>query len=99
MLGGAELADEASVVISCEPEAVTVAVTVTTLAEGDTVADAGVDPTEDDAGIDDDTVADDEAVADATLEDVDEFVVVLPIAAAWNVENWFPGLMAKTIPC
>lgn len=32
------------------------------------------------------------------LENEDTFVA-LPIALAWNAANWFPGLMAKTIPC
>jgi hypothetical protein len=29
----------------------------------------------------------------------EEFVVVFPIAAAWNAANLVPGLMAKTMPC
>ena len=28
----------------------------------------------------------------------EEFVVVFPMAAAWNAANLVPGLMAKTIP-
>ena len=27
-----------------------------------------------------------------------EFVVVFPMAAAWNAANLLPGLMAKTMP-
>jgi len=25
-------------------------------------------------------------------------VVLVPMAAAWKAANWFPGLMAKTMP-
>jgi hypothetical protein len=42
-------------------------------------------------------------VEDAVVEGVEDaveegFVVVLPMAAAWNAANLVPGLMAKTMP-
>jgi hypothetical protein len=42
-----------------------------------------------------------DAVVDAAgdaEEEEEEFVVVFPMAAAWNAANLAPGLMAKTMP-
>lgn len=50
----------------------------------------------------DTTVLEVVALADAVVDVVEaaeEFDVTLSMALALNVANWFPGLIAKTMPC
>lgn len=74
-------------------DAVAVATTEDDTVEDEVLADEVTTAEEETAGEEDEEA---DEVEDTAAEVVVEFVVALPIAAAWKAANFSPGLTAKT---
>lgn len=80
-----------------DDEDTTVALAEDKVAEGGVPIVAGTPNVTAGVEVDDDVVTGSELDVGLLL-DVDNWGTAAPVAAALNAENWFPGLIANTIP-